>query len=170
MDVSADQIRLVEELIQRHQSMVRGYLSYLGCPVHLLDDLIQDVFLSVLSSRFEHRADASTAVFLRKVAQHLFLKAMHRERRQPMALEPSVAEAAWVVFEGEDAGESYLAALEDCLRKLETRAAEVIRLRYKDGLRRNVIGETLGLSEAGVKSILVRARRALRECVERKIA
>ena len=56
--------RHVEELVGRHQATVRGFLLYLGCPASQLDDLIQDVFLSLLSSDFEDRDDA-VGFFLR---------------------------------------------------------------------------------------------------------
>lgn len=168
MALSSTRGPLLEELVAAHQSMVRGFLRFLGCPPHLVDDVCQDVFLSVLASPFEHRSVEQTAAYLRKVARHLFLKAMQRERRRPLPLEQDAAESAWLTFEGEDGGESTMSALRDCLRLLTGRPAEVIRLRYREGLRRDAIRARLGLSEGGVKSILIRARARLRECVERK--
>jgi len=130
----------------------------------------QDVFLSVLARPFEHRSPRETAGYLRKVARHLFLKTMRRERRRPLPLDPEVAEAAWVAFEADDAGASAMLALKRCLEGLEGRPAEVIRLRYEEGLQREAIRARLGLSEGGVKSILVRTRAKLRECMERGVA
>jgi sensor domain CHASE-containing protein len=49
-------------------------------------------------------------------------------------------------------------------------AQHVLRLRYGGSVPRTTIAERLGMSEAGVKSIIVRARRRLRECVERRLA
>ena len=168
MALSSTRGLLLEELVETHQTMVRGFLRFLGCPLHLVDDVCQDVFLSVLASAFEHRSDEQTAAYLRKVARHLFLKAMHRERRHPLPLEPEAAESAWIRFEGEDGGLGTLDALRDCLRLLTGRPAEVIRMRYHEGLRRDAIRERLGLSEGGVKSILIRTRARLRDCIERK--
>ncbi len=48
------------------------------------------------------------------------------------------------------------------------RAAEVLRLRYGESQRRAAIAGRLGLTESGVKSILVRTRAKLRDCVERR--
>ena len=158
----------VAALVRRHQSAVRSFLLYLGCPRPLLDDLVQETFLSVLSSPFEDRGEASTAAYLRTVARHHFLKAMRRERRQPLVMDIAGAESAWVEYLGEDGGHSYLAALRECLAILRGRTAEVLRLRYGESQRRTAIATRFGLSESGVKSILVRARRRLRDCVERK--
>jgi RNA polymerase sigma-70 factor (ECF subfamily) len=163
---------VVEELVRRHQASVRGFLVYLGCPCALLDDLVQDAFLSVLTSDFERRSDAQTSAYLRSVAKNLLLKALQRERRLPrMADGPELAaaEAAWVEFEADDGGEGYLAALRQCLLGLEQRAREVLGLRYSAGQRLTAIAERLALTESGVKSILVRSRKRLRACIERRL-
>ena len=117
--LSAHRAELVEALVRRHQAAVRGYLVVLGCPTRLLDDLVQDVFLSLLRSGFEERGAAETAGYLRKVARHLFLKSVQRERLQPVALDVELADAAWDAFEGQDGGEGYLDALRHCLRRLQ---------------------------------------------------
>ncbi|MBI5361587.1 MAG: sigma-70 family RNA polymerase sigma factor [Planctomycetes bacterium] len=170
MDVSTPNKELVEELVRRHQDGVRGFLLYQGAPPHLVDDLVQETFLAFLAARFDERSETATSAFLRTIARHLFLKTMERERRAPVLMDEDAAEAAWVEFERDDGGTSYLAAMRDCLARLRGRALEVVLLRYKDGLRRTAIGERLGLSESGVKALLIRARAALRECVERGLA
>lgn len=170
MDVSVPKREVVEELVRRHQDGIRGFLLYQGCPPHLVEDLVQETFLAFLAARFEERSDPATAAFLRTVARHLFLKTMERERRAPSLMDEDAAEVAWVEFEGEDGGSSYLAAMRECLARLRGRAAEVVALRYRDGLRRTTIGERLGLTESGVKALLIRARAVLRECVERRLA
>lgn len=161
--------RVVEELVRRHQATVRGFLVFLDCPRAMLDDLVQDVFLSVLGSGFEQRGPAASAAFLRTVARNLFLKAMRRARKEPPIADLAGAEAAWLDFEREDGGESYLEALRDCLRRLKGRASEILRLRYEVSMQRAAIAGRLGMTESGVKSVLVRTRRKLRGCVERSL-
>jgi RNA polymerase sigma-70 factor (ECF subfamily) len=160
----------VEALVRRHQAAIRGYLAYLGCPAGLLDDLVQDVFLSVLSSRFEDRGEARAAAFLRTVARHLLLKTLSRSRREPPVVDFVGAEAAWHEYEGGDEGETYLLALRECLGRSSRRTQEVLRLRYAAALSQNEIADRIGMGVAGVKSVLVRGRKALRECIERRLA
>jgi RNA polymerase sigma-70 factor (ECF subfamily) len=167
--VSTQRARLVEELVHRHQDAVRGFLRYLGCPASLVDDLTQDAFLSFLSARFEDRGEAATAAYLRKIARNLFLKSLRKEGRAPQLEDLDGAERAWVRFEGDDGGDSYLDALRLCLDSVEGRAREVIVMRYRSNLRREAIAGRLEISESGVKSILVRTRKRLRECVERRL-
>ena len=159
----------IEALVRRHQGSVRGFLVFLGCPRERVDDLVQDVFVSVLTAGFEHKSDASTTAFLRKVTRHLFLKAMQRERRMLAIPDLALAESAWVGYERDDGGRGYLEALRACLARVRGRAARALELRYRAGSPLDAIARELGLSEAGVKSILVRARSRLRECIERKL-
>lgn len=167
---STSRAQWVEDLVRRHQGPVRGYLAYLGCPATLLDDLVQDVFLSVLASpHFEDHGPRRTAAFLRAVARNLLIKALQRERRRPLLEDGAAADRAWEEFQGDDEGEAYLSALRECLRAVRGQALEVLRLRYEVSVPRSQIGDRLGLSEAGVKSILVRTRKRLRDCIERRL-
>ena len=168
--MSITQGRQVEALVRQHQASVRGYLTFLGCPPDRLDDVLQDVFLSVLAAGFEDRGERSTAAYLRTVARNLFLKSLRGERRlQPLG-DLDEVDCAWEEFEGDDGGQSYLSALRDCLRGVRGRAADALALRYQKGLRLLAIAERMELTEAGVKSILVRTKKRLRGCIERRLA
>ena len=167
--MSRESTEQVERFVKRHQGSVRGYLSYLGCSGDRLDDLVQDVFLSFLSSNFEDRGELATRAFLRRIARNLFLKGIERERRQMVQADPALAEGVWTRFEGEDAGSGYLSALRECLAGLRGRALEVLRLRYEESVQLAGVAQKLGLSESGVKSILVRTKRKLRDCIERRL-
>ena len=152
-----------------HQGAVRGYLRYLGCPSSLVDDLAQETFLTLLSAQFEERDEHSTARFLRTIARHLFLKSLRRLDRDPPSLDLDEAESVWVEFQEDEGGAPYLDALRRCLTAIKGRAKAVLELRYTGNLGRAAIAGQLELSESGVHSILVRARRQLRECVERRV-
>ena len=167
--VSSDRIRRVEALVQTHEARLRAYLSYLGCPARQLDDLVQDTFLSVLSADFEERTDASTAAFLRTVARNLLYKALRRERREPPMADPALVESVWVEYESDDRGAGYLDALRECFSALGERASDVLRLRYHNRLGGAAIAGRIGMTEAGVKSILVRSKKKLRGCIERRL-
>lgn len=160
----------VEALVRDHQGSIRGYLVFLGCRSDRVDDLVQDTFLSVLSSSFEHRSAASTSAYLRKVARHLHLKSREREQRQLTLAEWGGVELAWIEFEADDGGQGYLNALRECLRSVRGRPHEVLQMRYAQSLQLAVIATRLELTESGIKSILVRTRRKLRDCIERRQA
>ena len=167
--ISTDRLRLVEDLVRRHQAAVRGYLAFLGCPAAQLDDLAQDTFLCLLAGPFEERGEAATRAYLRTVARNLLLKSLRRERSAPPFADLDAAETAWREYEGDDGGAAYVGALRACLDLLRAKEREVLDLRYRASLQQAQIAARLGLSEGGVKSILVRTRKRLRTCVERRL-
>jgi RNA polymerase sigma-70 factor, ECF subfamily len=61
-------------------------------------------------------------------------------------------------------------ALSKCLDELEGRPRKVVHLRYADGLTTPNIAEELQITVGAVRMLLWRARGALRQCVEQRIA
>lgn len=159
----------MEQLVLAHQGAVRGFLRYLGCPASLVDDLVQETFLTLLSAQFEERDARSTGRFLCTIARHLFLKSLRRLDRDPPSMDLDEAQLVWTEFQADDGGTPYLDALRRCMTAIKGRAKAVLELRYTANVGHGAIAAQLKLSESGVHSILVRARRQLRECVERRI-
>jgi DNA-directed RNA polymerase specialized sigma24 family protein len=60
-------------------------------------------------------------------------------------------------------------ALRDCLKAVQGRAGELLRLRYEDGLEPKSIAGRVGMAVVAVRVMLSRTRALLRECIERKI-
>ncbi len=76
---------------------------------------------------------------------------------------------AGLVMAGE-ALDDRLGPLRQCLGELHKRARQMLQLRYAQALPIRRIAERRGQSTAAVEMALVRVRRGLRECVERKLA
>jgi RNA polymerase sigma-70 factor (ECF subfamily) len=79
------------------------------------------------------------------------------------------AEAVWAAL-SPDGGDAYLDALDGCLQSLAKRSRQAIDLRYRENNSRAEMAVALKMSEDGVKTLLRRARAALRECIERKVS
>ena len=62
-----------------------------------------------------------------------------------------------------------LDALRQCRDELQGNAAAALRLFYDDELPRAEVARKLGMKETGVKTLLQRLRKRLRECVERRL-
>ena len=84
-------------------------------------------------------------------------------------MELAELDAAFARLCGADGGDVYLAQLGQCLERLAERSREALTLHYRERLGRTGIGARLGLGEDGVKSLLRRARAALRDCIETEI-
>ncbi len=156
----------ITRLVRRHQRSLAAYLTALGCPQSHVPDILQEGFLALLRSGFVERDRGSTAAYLRRTVKNGFLKAV---QRSPRSVELSEVDAAWEAYEGHDDGASYLEALRACLDALTTRTREVLQLRYGQDLSRAEIARRAQLSEGGVKSILLRGKTRLRECIERRL-
>jgi RNA polymerase sigma-70 factor (ECF subfamily) len=155
-------------LIQAHQASVWRYLRFLGCDEARADDLAQETFLAVWKKPFEDRGAASARAYLRRVARNLFLMAVRSRRTLPAFEDLDAAEAAWIEHDTDD-GESYRAALGECLESLTERSRRALELFYREGEGRSVIAEVLGLTVDGVKTLMRRARETLRACIRRKL-
>jgi len=170
MKLDSAQAGRIEALVRHHQGALRGYLAFLGCPRDWRDDVVQDTFLALLGARLELGPDAATSGYLRTVARHLFLKRRERAGRSAPLDDPARLEEAWTAFAAEDGGDGTAEALRECLALLEGRPAEVLRRHYGAGEALVTIGSALGLEVASVKSVLLRTRTRLRDCIERRRA
>jgi len=61
------------------------------------------------------------------------------------------------------------AVLQDCIRELNGRAQQIVRLRYAEDHTSEDIAGTLDLTAANVRAILKRTREALQRCVEKQV-
>jgi RNA polymerase sigma-70 factor (ECF subfamily) len=167
---TADRRAELAAVVQTHQAGVWRYLRFLGCEPSEADDLVQETFLTVLRYGFEVRSAAETAAYLRKVARNRLLMTRRKERRQPPEVDLEAAEAVWARVAGEDGLGDYLAALSQCLEvAVEPRARRALELQYRDQASRAEIAAELDMAVEGVKTLLRRARSALRDCLERRL-
>lgn len=152
-------------LVREHQADVWRYLRYLGASANDADDLTQETFLAMSRAAFIERSPPETAAYLRTVARNQLLQARRRAGREIDTVELTVAEQVWKanVSGGFD---DYLAALNDCLEKLEGRAREVVEQFYRQARSRQEIAEQMKMKPDGVKSLLRRTRGVLRQCIE----
>ncbi len=156
----------IAQLVRSQQTGLRQYLLALGCPASQVDDFLQDSFLRFLNRSIDDRGDRATAAYLRKIARNSYFQALRRQRRRPETLDLAAMELACECYEARDHGHSYQLALENCLARLGERSTRGLSLRYQQNMSREEIARELGMGAAGVKSLLQRARRFLRECIE----
>jgi RNA polymerase sigma-70 factor (ECF subfamily) len=157
-------------LVRAHQAGVWRYLRFLGCDPTEADDLVQETFLAVLREGFEVRSPAETAAYLRTVTRNRLLMDRRKRRRQLPTVDLEAAEAVWARVAGEDGLSDYLVALGECLKEaVSPRVRRALELQYRDRVSRAEIAAELDLAVEGVKTLLRRARSALRDCVQRRL-
>ena len=157
------------QLVVQHYATVWRYLRLLGCDSSLAEDLCQETFLSVLEKPLVELNEKATAAYLRMVAKNLFVDEVRR-RRKAVPSDLDQADVAWEEVERNDAGQTWVEALRGCLQSLAGRPRQAIELQYRERFSVAAIAQSLGMKESGVKTLLGRAKRQLRDCVERKVA
>ncbi len=155
-----------------HQGAVRSYAARLAPDAVTADDLAQEVFLTALRSLDRVDEGLSLRAYLLGIARNLARMAWRdRLRGREVSGEAVFDLLAARSEEGEapDRSERRRRALEDCLKHLPPRAQEVIFRHYRDEERCDEIARGLQTTPGNIRSILTRARRVLRECMEHKL-
>ena len=163
-------VKDITTLISLHQAMVWRYLRSVGAEAELADDLTQETFLETIRRPFEQISDAATANYLRRVAHNLLISRRRREGRMVVTEHAEHMETAWTKWAGFDGGDRALEALSECFSQLTERAKLALRLRFVQEASRQAIADALGVGEHGAKNLMQRAKNALKECVEQKLA
>lgn len=159
------------EWVRRHQAPLWRWLRFLGAPVDLAEDVLQDALTAALRAGVDRdRDDTTAASWLRSTGRHLFLSALRRQERRPAVelLPEALAEVAWRRH-ARSGSSDYVDALAACLQHLPPRQRRVVDLRYREDRSRAEIGAETGMAENGVKTLLRRLRADLRACVEAKL-
>lgn len=140
----------------------------LGADASVADDVVQDTFLEIMRRPMQQFSDSATASYLRRVAHNLFITRCRREGRMTVTEHAEQFESAWMRWAGFDSGNRAVDALEDCFKRLSERAQLGLRLRYGEDASREKIAEQLEITEHGAKNLLQRAKKQLRDCIDRK--
>jgi RNA polymerase sigma-70 factor (ECF subfamily) len=170
MTLTAQTTPTIEQIIRAHQRDVWRFLLALGCEPAEAEDLTQEAFIQALRGSFEYRSEPETAAWLRKAAKNLFITTVRRRKRAPVVRNLDDVDVEWGQWNEVLAPDRRVEFVRACLEILADRARLALELRYRDGLGRDELANRLDMKEAGVKTLLERARAALRECVQARMA
>jgi RNA polymerase sigma-70 factor (ECF subfamily) len=158
----------LERLVLRHQRTVQRFLRALGADAAAADDLAQDVFVLAWEKRVLLADEHAMAAWLVRTARHLWLREVRFARRRA-ARESIAIERLWLDRCVGDGGDRFLRALGACRRQLTPQVATALGLVYEQGLSRDEAAAAIGLLPNGLKTLLQRARAALRRCIEQRL-
>ncbi len=144
-----------EELLQRLYPSLRRFAAVVAPPEVAPDDLVQDALVAFLR-RGSKRAVDDPAAYLRRTMVNLASNHRRRLGRTRRVI------ARLVVDVQEPALDRYPSDLAH-LAVLRPAARAVLYLQHVDGMPTQSIADMLGLSDAAVRQIANRARKALRD-------
>lgn len=164
-----DRTQGLEQLVETHQRGVWRFLRFIGASTTEADDLTQETLIEAWRNPPADKGGARTGAWLRSVARNKLLMLRRADKRRPV-VPLEAAERVFVQTAGEAGGDDHIAALRRCLETLRGRAQEAVRLFYSDGHSRVETARLMQMNEEGVKTLLRRAKEALRECVQKRQA
>lgn len=170
MEPSGDLPTGAEEVIERFGPMVYR-LAFARCrSASAADDIYQEVFLSWLKAKPQFQdAEHAKAWFLRvtaNTANSFWRRPEQKNVSFEESFDPEQQEAEGKSVES-GADQTILRLdLEHCLSKLAPEDRELIHLFYYEELRSKDIAELLKKTESAVRMRLLRARKALKACLE----
>jgi RNA polymerase sigma-70 factor (ECF subfamily) len=151
------------EIVERYHERLRSYVRHLSGDANRVDDVLQEVWLSVFRGLHRLRRPEALAAWLYRTARNAALA----EQRRSRAL-VGLDSAPEAVAGGDDEPEftpQDAARIRDCLDRLSPGQREVLILRYFEELSYEDIADVAGTPLGTVRSRLHHAKRALRRAL-----
>lgn len=150
---------MIAELYSVHRAELFNYCRMMCGSAADAEDLLQETFLRALSDQdlLEELGEKQRRAWLFKVARNLFYDACRRRAVEKSRLMPPEEET--------DGGFSAVDTAM-ILSSLPPDTARVFVKRYFEGYTSKELAEEYGLSPSGIRAMLRRARRALKEKLE----
>jgi RNA polymerase sigma-70 factor (ECF subfamily) len=153
-----------------HERLLTGYLLAATGDLHEAEDLLQEVSVALWEGFDRYDEARPFHSWALGVARHKILDWRDRKGRRNRVLSMEILESV----EQAQVDEAALLSerrplLQKCLESLPAHLRELVELRYGDGLQLDQVASRLKRSVGAVQMTFVRVRRALRDCVERKL-
>lgn len=160
----------LRETIDHHQGELSRYLRYLGTPPDLVADLCQEAFLAWWRECKAGREPRKTAAFLIRVAKNRLIDHSRRRSSKTLSLDIEEADQRWAELSREIGDQTFLAALADCVARLNGKAARLLQLRFNANLKSPEIAKAMGITATASRQLMLRTKARLKECLEGKLS
>lgn len=171
MNLPADPVREIQRLFLQHASVLWGFIFGMLGDRHAADDVLQEVFLTGIERARDFRPGTSFTAWTREIARRKVFETRRKAAHGLMLSDEALAVLADDNEVLDDPWANHRQALEARIKELAPRARELVELRYSpDWPDLNLIAARVSWTVGAVKVALSRARVALRECVERRLA
>jgi RNA polymerase sigma-70 factor (ECF subfamily) len=167
----AEQARWFVEEMQPHERSLRSYLNGSFPAVRDVDDVVQESFLRAWKTKAKQPINSAKG-FLFKVARHLAIDVIRREKRSPIEAVGSleaidVSEDKPIVSSTVSRNEK-IQLLVSAIDSLPPKCRQVVILRKLKGVPVRQIAEELQISEKGVEIQLTRGIARCREYLAKR--
>jgi RNA polymerase sigma-70 factor (ECF subfamily) len=155
----------------REERQIAAYLLSATGDIHVAEDLLQSVARILLEKWGDYDESRPFGAWACGIARLEILKWRQQAARSREVLsEESLRLLSETAAEHGEEIDQRRFFLTECLEKLGHTARRVLQLKYESGSKIAEIAERLKKSVPAVEMTLVRSRRCLRECIERKMS
>ena len=175
MNEQSQSLHIFEVLAKQHEPMLMAYLLSLVADHKLAEDVAQQTLLIAYRKINLLRDPAAFPAWLRGIARLEAFSTMRRQGRE-FAVDPAALQQMDEIyrqFEEQQPAETWeerFQLVEECYTRLPETLQTVCRLHYFEDRKAWQIAETLTLNLNAVLKRLERARIAIRDCVQAKMA
>ena len=167
----ADHTAHVQALFVQHLPALRGFVLSLVADFSLVDDVVQETFLTVTAKASTFERGTNFRAWVWSIARFKVLQLVAKSAPAGESFSAEVIESLGAQQEAQIGFvEDALQHLGPCLEKLPPKARQAIELRYQQAHRPPEIAQRMGWTVEAVHVALARARVALRDCVNRRMA
>lgn len=172
--VRRGEIDAFEVIVKEHEWQLRAWVAA-RCPPDVDPDEIAHLsFIQAFTNLAQYAEGTNFRAWLWTLARHQLLTAIGRSTRRDDNEDNYLPEAMRRALQREldDASgeDEYLLALRECVGGLAPHARALVDRHYRDGEGLAEIAAGSTRSVASVKKALFQARRALEDCVRRRVA
>jgi RNA polymerase sigma-70 factor (ECF subfamily) len=172
-NLHGEAVALVQRLFIQHVTGIKGFILGLSPDFAAVDDVLQEVFLTVTNRADAYDPELSFLPWVRGIARNKVLERRRKLRNSLPTLSPEALDALCAAAPDEGAASlsaDKSEALQHCMDRLSPNARRAIDLRYRDTRNVPEIAAQLGWTVGSVSVALSRALGALHDCVRRKLA
>ena len=162
----------VQALFVRHSAALRGFVVSLVPDFAAVDDILHDTFLTITAKAAEFEIGTNFLAWAKAIARFKVLHARRAHWREINGISEEAIEALCASEPEADAAplERRISALTQCIEMLPPQTRRAVELRYQQAHSVPEAAQRLGWTPGSLYVVLCRARSALRECIERKLA
>jgi RNA polymerase sigma-70 factor (ECF subfamily) len=155
-------------MAERHALM--GFIYGMIRDLAVAEDLLQEVWIRLAEAAERGEQIADPAKWCRGVARNLILHYWREKRTAKVIADSELLELVeQALNENQDHWAERRQALMECIDRLPEKAKRLLRMKYEQGLSFAGMAQRLRRSVDSLKMALCRVRRALLECVERRL-
>ena len=164
-----------EELYMKYRKPIFSYFLAKTSSIEEAEELLQDIFMKVLDKKHSFRFESKFSTWLWTLARNLFIDKYRSDYQHQSKSDVLDCENEIIVENidsGVDSVEEMLikkaeeAQLKDCIDKLSANQKESLLLKIYSDLSYDEISKTLDLSVSSIKSLLVRSKNKLLNCLK----